>query len=264
MMNLYRREIRAHFRSLCVWSLGVLFFIAASSAKYAAMAVDPAALGIFTQLPLGLQALFGVGHLDYTKAIGFYGMIYPYLLLLATIHASMLGAVILAKEERDKTSEFLYVKPIGRGQVLTAKLLAALTMVTVLFLLIWAFSVGMVRSFGENGDLGIARLMAGLYLVQLVFLTVGFNAAAVARQPKAATGIAAGLLLGAYLLAVAIEINGNIGWANIFTPFSYFDAKLIIGSGEAPNPWYILLCVALIACLTAWAYLRFPKRDLQV
>ena len=32
------------------------------------------------------------------------------LLLMATIHAAMLGATIIAKEERDKTSEFLFVK----------------------------------------------------------------------------------------------------------------------------------------------------------
>ena len=262
-MNVYRREIKAHIRSLCFWALGVLFFIVASSTKYGAMAGDPAALGIFTQLPLGLQAMFGIGHLDYSKASGFYGMIYPYLLLLAAIHASMLGAVILAKEERDKTSEFLYVKPCARKQVLTAKLTAALTLVTAFFLLIWTYSVVMVRSYGENADASIANLMVGLYLVQLIFLTVGFTAAAVTRRPKAATGIAAGFMLGAYILSVAIDINGNIEWAKVFTPFSYFDAKRVIGNGEALNLWYILLSIALIAGLTAWAYLRFPKRDLR-
>jgi ABC-2 type transport system permease protein len=176
----------------------------------------------------------------------------------------MLGAVILAKEERDKTSEFLYVKPLARNQVLTAKLLAALTLVATLCLLTWAYSVGMVRAFGENADAEIARLMVGLFLVQMVFLAAGFTAAAVTRHPKAATGIAAGFMLSAYILSVAIEINGNIDWAKVFTPFSYFDAKRVIGGGEGLNLGYILLCVALGACLTTWAYLRFPKRDLRV
>ncbi len=263
-MNVYRREIKVSLRSLIFWALGVLFFIVASATKYSAMADDPAALGIFTQLPLGLQAMFGVGHLDYTKASGFYGMIYPYLLLMAAIHASMLGAVILSKEERDKTSEFLYVKPVARTHILTAKLLAALTMVTLFCLLIGVYSVGMVRAFGENADAEVARLIVGLYLLQLVFLAVGFTAAAVIKRPKAATGIATGFMLGTYILSVAIDINGNIDWAKVFTPFSYFDAKRIIGSGEGLNLWYILLCVALAVGLTAWAYLRFPKRDLKV
>lgn len=263
-MNVYRKEIRVYFRSLFFWALGVLLFIAASATKYSAMANDPAALGIFTQLPLGLQAMFGVGRLDYTTASGFYGMIYPYLVLMAAIHASMLGAVILSKEERDKTSEFLYVKPAARTRILTAKLLAALTMVTLFCLLIAAYSVGMVRAFGENADAEIARLIAGLYLLQLLFLAVGFTAAAVVKRPKAATGIAAGFMLSTYILSIAIDVNGGINWAKVFTPFSYFDAKLIIGNGEGLNPWYILLCVALATGLTAWAYLRFPQRDLQV
>ena len=115
-MNIYRREMRGNLRALVFWVLGVLLFIAASMAKFSALVKDPSATSIFTELPMGLQALFGVGELDFTQAIGFYAMIYPYLVLMAAIHASMLGAVILSKEERDKTTEFLYAKPAARAQ----------------------------------------------------------------------------------------------------------------------------------------------------
>ncbi|NLI21271.1 MAG: ABC transporter permease subunit [Clostridiales bacterium] len=263
-MNVYRKEFRDHFRSLLLWGLGILFFIAASAGKYSAMAGDPAALGIFTQMPLGLQAVFGVGRLDFTKAVGFYGVLYSYLTLMAAIHASMLGAVILSKEERDKTSEFLYVKPRSRESVLTAKLLAALTMVALLNLTTWACSAGMVRAFGEQADGLILRLMAGLFLLQLLFLACGLAAAAVSTHPRAATGIAAGVMLSAYILSVAIEVNGGIDWLKILTPFAYFDAKRIVGGGEPLSLLYVLLCVALTAGLTGWAYLRFPRRDVRV
>lgn len=263
-MNIYRREMRGNLRALVFWVLGVLLFIAASMAKFSALVKDPSATSIFTELPMGLQALFGVGELDFTQAIGFYAMIYPYLVLMAAIHASMLGAVILSKEERDKTTEFLYVKPAARAQVLTAKLLAALSMVCLLNLIDWAVSVALVHYYGTPADATIAILMVGMFLVQVVFLALGFAAAAVLSRPKAATGVTTAIMLGMYILSVAISINENIGWAKVFTPFAYFDSREIVAKGVGLNLPYAALCVGLIALLLGAAYTRFPRRDLTV
>jgi ABC-2 type transport system permease protein len=263
-MNVYRRELTKGLRSLLFWSLGAIFLIAASAAKYAAMAGDKAAMMLLmSQLPLGLQAMFGVGELDFTTAVGFYGMLYLYLVLIAAIHASMLGATILAKEERDKTAEFIYVKPMARGNILTAKLLAALTLVVLFNLVNWAASAGMVRAFGENADAAVASLMAGMLLVQLIFLAVGIAAAAVSQRPKAAASVATGVMLATYLLSVAIDVNGSIGWLRVLTPFSYFKAGDVIGGAGLSVP-YALLSLGLIAGLVGWAYARFSRRDLKI
>jgi ABC-2 type transport system permease protein len=262
-MNVYLREIRSGLKSLIFWSLGVLLFLAASAQKYSALSLDPASLNIMTQLPKALQDMFGVGYLDFAKLSGFYGMIYPYMVLMAAVHASMLGAVIVSKEERDHTSEFLYAKPAARLGLLEAKALAALTAAMILNLVIWAISWAM---FGkEPGMPGtIAMLMAGLFLTQLVFLSLGVAAAAGFKRPKAATGIATGAMLAAYILSIAIDVSGNLGALKPLTPFEYFDARRIIGRDEALNPWYVLLCLALTAALTLWACLRFNRRDLKV
>ena len=263
-MNVYRREMRSSLKSMIFWSLGVMLFLAASMQKYSALSLDPASLNIMVQLPQALQEMFGVGYLDFAKASGFYGMIYPYMVLMAAVHASMLGAVIVSKEERDHTSEFLYAKPAPRVSVLTAKALAALTAVVLLNLVIWASSLAFVRGGGEDASGAIAMLMAGLFLVQLVFLTLGIAAAAGLKRPKAATGIATGAMLATYLLSIAIDVSGKLGALKAFTPFEYFDARRIIGRGEGLNPWYVALCLGVTALLAVWACLRFQKRDLKV
>ena len=263
-MNVYKREMRSSLKSMIFWSLGVMLFLAASMQKYSALSLDPASLNIMYQLPQALQDMFGVGYLDFAKAGGFYGMIYPYLVLMAAVHASMLGAVIVSKEERDKTGEFLYAKPASRIEVLTAKAVSALTAVALLNLVIWASSLAFVRGGGEDMGGTIAMLMAGLFLVQLVFLTLGIAAAAGFARPKAATGIATGVMLATYLISIAIDVSGKLGALKALTPFEYFDARRIIGRGEGLNPWYVALCLAVAAALTAWAYLRFDKRDLKV
>lgn len=263
-MNVYRREIRSSLKSMIFWCLGALFFLAAAMQKYQALSLDPASLNIMNQLPPALQEMFGVGVLDFTKASGFYGMIYPFLVLMAAVHASMLGAVIVSKEERDKTGEFLYAKPASRGRVLVFKALAALTAVGALTVVMWASSIVFVGSGGEALGGTVARLMAGLFLTQLLFLSLGVASASVIARPKAATGIATGVMMATYLLSVAIDVSGRLGALKAFTPFEYFDARRIIGRGEGLNPWYVALSLLLTAALAAAAYLRFQKRDLKI
>ena len=283
-MNIYRRELRANLRSLILWSLGIFLFIAASMGKYAALAgpgSGTAAGDIMSGLPVALQAMLGVGQLDFQKASGFWGMVGPYLMLMAAIHAAMLGAVILGKEERDRTSEFLYAKPAARAEIMTAKLLAALTCVLVLFAVTWGASAGLVAQFGPTEDAGgaIATQMLGFLLVQLVFLSLGFAAAAVLIRPKASAGIATGAMLATYLLSIAITVNrtpgfdaatgtavihGSLDWLMSFTPFEYFDPKKIIGAGAGLEPWFVVLSIALTALFLLAAYVIFRRRDLKV
>ena len=265
-MNIYWKEMRSGLKSLIFWSLGVMLFVAASMQKYSALHLDPASLNMLYQLPPALQDMFGVGYLDFTKISGFYGMIYPYLLLMAAVHASMLGAVILSKEERDKTGEFLYSKPASRMAILTAKFLAALTTVILLNLVVWAASQALIGAYGGGEDMGgvLMTLMAGLFLIQLLFTALGVAAAALMARPKAATGIATGVMLAMYLLSVAIDVGGNLGALKALTPFQYFDARRIVGRGEGLQAWGVLTCLILTASLTGASCLRFTRRDLKL
>jgi ABC-2 type transport system permease protein len=264
-MNIYRRELKSIRTSLIVWCFGIFLLIAASMAKYAATSAGGSIQDIMNQLPAALQALFGVGFLDYSKASGFYAVIYQYLLLMAAIHASMLGAVIISKEERDRTSEFLFVKPATRTQAITSKIEASLTAVVILNAVTWLTTIGLLAYYGkgENVSLGIAKLMIGMLLVQLVFLFMGTAAASLFKRSKAATGIATGVMLTTFFIYIAIDVNGKIDWMKPLTPFMYFDPKYLLYGGSFE--WgFILLCVALIAAFFAATYFFFKRRDLRV
>ncbi|MET4560257.1 hypothetical protein ABIA69_001401 [Lysinibacillus parviboronicapiens] len=72
-------------------------------AKYAGLSTSGQSMNeIWTAMPKSLQAIMGTGALDISKVSGYFGVLYIYLLLMATMHAAMLGATIIAKEERDK------------------------------------------------------------------------------------------------------------------------------------------------------------------
>ncbi|MHB1356957.1 MAG: ABC transporter permease subunit [Anaerolineae bacterium] len=264
-MNMYWHEMRANLKALLLWSAGMLLMIAAGMMKYSGfVAAGESVNALFAQMPQAVQAMAGLNQFDLSKASGFYGVLFLYLVLMAAIHAAMLGANILAKEERDKTSEFLYVKPVSRSQVISAKLLAALTDLILLNLITYGASLLFVGYYGQGEDVSvyIRTLMAGLFFIQLLFLSLGSASAGLAKKPAAAAGIATGVLLVMYLLSVFIDLYDKFEPLKYLTPFKYFDAKNLLG---APlEPVYLVITAGLVIVFTVAAYVLYKRKDLTI
>ena len=265
-MNVYLRELRANLRSLIIWCGGMFLFIAAGIMKFSTYETAGQSINeLVKQMPPALQGLVGSNYFDLTTASGFFGMLFPYLVFMVTIHAAMLGAGIFAKEERDRTSEFLYVKPLSRTAVFTAKLLAALTSVAVLWLVTWGSSVGFLQPYAKGEDIAhiIALLMAGMLFVQLIFLAIGIASSALTRFPKGAMGIAAFVLLAAFVLAFIIDVNTDLAPLKYITPFKYFQAKDIMDR-DGLDGMYVAISSGIVLCLTAASAVVFRRKDMNV
>ncbi|MCX6563041.1 MAG: ABC transporter permease subunit [Candidatus Aminicenantes bacterium] len=266
-MNVFRRELRANRRSLIFWCLGMALIILTAMGKYAGMAAagEQSISDFIKMMPASVQAVMGMSGLDLSDARSFFVVIYMYVALMAAIHASMLGAVIIAKEERDRTSEFLFVKPMTRAGIVTSKLLAAVTNAAVLNLVTFAVSFAVMGQLakGQPFAAGLARMMLGLFLLQLLFLSVGSASAAIIGRPRASTGVAAGIMLFTFLLSSAIDINSDWDVLKFLTPFKYFPARDMMLDGGF-TVFYVALAVGVAAVLTVAAYYFFKRRDLRV
>ena len=265
-MNIFLRELKAHRKSLIIWSVAIFFMIVSSIGKFTAYAETGQSMNeLLSQIPSSIKAVLGMGNFDLTKVSGFYGMLYLYLLLLAAVHASLLGANIISKEERDKTTEFLMVKPVSRTKIITAKLLAALFNISVFNLVTLILSVVLMGKYarGENITGEISILMVGMFILQLIFLVIGTATAAISRQPRSAPSIAAAILLVTFIISSAININRRLESLKYLTPFEYFRAdKLLNGGGF--EPVFLILSLVLIAGLVLVTYAAYKKRDLHV
>lgn len=264
-MNIYLRELRANRRSLIVWCLGIAFLVLASMGKYAGMAgAGQSVNDLIKAMPAAMTAVMNMDGLDLADARSFFIVVFQFIILLAAVHAAMLGAVIIGKEERDRTSEFLFVKPRTRAAVITAKLLAALTAVLILNVFVIAVSAAIIGYYSDEPYMGgLMRMMPAIFLVQLIFLSLGAACAALLGRGKASTGLATGILLFAYLLSAAIEINADLEAFSFLTPFVYFPARGMMLLGEF-NMGYAALSAGLIALLTAATYFFFKRRDLRI
>ncbi|MCU6712595.1 ABC transporter permease [Paenibacillus sp. J5C_2022] len=264
-MNLMLRELKSLRKSIILWSIGIVAMVVASMSKYAGMTESGGAMNeLMASMPKTMKAIMGLGELDISTIDGYYGMVYLYLLIMAAVHASMLGANIVAKEERDRTSEFLLVKPISRSQALTYKLCAAginLVLFNVVTLVSSLLSIGVFEggreAFGE-----IFILMPGLLFVQLLFVGVGVAIAAWGKSPRRAVSISAGVMLLTFLLSVAVDMSESLSFLRWFTPFQYFSASSVLKDGL--HGGYVALALLITAVSVALAYFTYNKRDIRV
>lgn len=265
-MNIFLKELKSHRKSLIFWSIGVFLMVASGMAKFEAFSSSGQSINkMMADLPQSLRTVLGMSDLDLSKASGYYGMLFLYLLLMATIHAAMLGATIIAKEERDKTSEFLFVKPVSRATIITAKLFAAFVNIVIFNLVTFGSSIILMGQYshGEAVNGEIAVLMEGMFILQVLFMVIGSALAAVKRKPKTAASLATGVLLLTYMLSIAIDLNEHIEGLKYLTPFKYFEAKNVMYGGGL-DAIFVGLSIVLIAALSFATFAFYKKRDLQV
>ena len=265
-MNVYLREMKSHRWGLVFWSIGMIFMISAGMAKYAAFeTAGQSVTQMLSQIPQAVQAVFGMTGFDLNTAGGFYGMLFLYLAVMGAVHASLLGANLISKEERDRTSEFLYTKPVTRGRVLTGKLLAGLTNVVALNLVTLASSLYFVDYFnkGEPITNDVLLLMAGLLLLQVIFLSIGAVVAGYVHKPKAAPSIATTIMFVMFLLSYVVNMNEDLDVLKWVTPFKYYDAGVMMSDG-ALDPVFVALTLVIVAAAIYGTYRFYSGRDLTV
>ncbi len=265
-MNIFLRELKAHRWGLLFWSIGIVFMVGAGMAKYAAFETAGQSItDMLSQIPQGVQAVFGMTGFDLSTASGFYGMLYLYVVVMGTIHAALLGANLISKEERDRTSEFLYAKPISRSQAVTSKLLAGLVNVIALNLVTLVSSLYFVDYFSKEQAIteDILLLMAGMFFLQIIFFSIGALMAGVMRKSKAAASMATTVMFTAFLLSYLVNMNESLEFLKYITPFKYFDAALLMSNGGLDLGYVAISAVIIVAAIVG-TYRFYSARDLSI
>ena len=266
-MNIFFREMKANRKSLIIWSIGLILMVAASMTKYGGITVGNTndAKKLLQSFPSVLMAFFGMTGLDYSTAIGFYGVTFLFLLIMAGIHAGMLGANIIAKEEYDKTSEFLLAKPVSRFNIITQKLSAAIVNVIIINIVTLFSSIFIVNFYAKSSKYTslIIQMIIGLLLFQCFYLFLGSAIAAISRRPKTSASIAGMILFAGYILSVIIDLSDKINFLKYLTPFKYFSANKIIDNNGV-DPQFVVISIVLTMIFIYITYIFYEKRDMRI
>ena len=149
--NIFWHEFKMHLRSVVTWSLSVAALILVFTSIFSSFAKDAALLNeMMAKFPEALLTAFGMNGVNLATILGYFGLIFLFVQICLAIQAANYGFGLVSIEEREWTADFLLVKPVGRRQILTSKLLAALSGLTITNAVVWISSLVFINMF--KGD----------------------------------------------------------------------------------------------------------------
>jgi ABC-2 type transport system permease protein len=262
--TIYLHEFRARLKSVLIWSLALIVLIGFFFSIFPGFA-DQAALidQMMSRFPPALLEAFGMNRMNLATVLGFYSLIFIFVQLCLAIQAGNYGFGLVSIEESELTADFLLSKPVSRTQVLTSKLLAALTSLTITNAVVWIVTFLAIAIFHgkytyETGNLVL--LLISIVIFQLFFLSVGLIVSLLVKRVRSVTPYSLGLAFGMYVLSA---FTGMFGTATLeyITPFKHLDPSYIVQNGAYDTP-LVLLNVAVSLIALGISYWRYIRRDI--
>jgi len=262
-MNIFARELRAHRIGLIAWSVGIFLLMWTSMVKFQTLTIDTSATNaLLKQVPDTIKTIFGMNGLEATTLAGYFGICFLFLAMLLAVHAALLGTGLLTAEPLNKTTEFLYTKPVSRRRIVTFKLLSGLLQLAILWLVSYAVCWGSIALYSSmtGFETTLAVFMAAAAIMQITFFSIGMAVAAVLRSASGAGKLLTGLVFASYALSLVSQLDGY-GWLHYASIFRYFDAVDIINTNTL-KLHYVIVCLAVSVVALGVVYIRYPQRDL--
>ncbi len=264
-MNIYKHEFKMNVRSVISWSVSIALLLFIFMGIFSSFAKDAALLNeALAQMPPELLTAFGMTGIDMSTVLGFYSLAFLFCQICLAIQAANYGFALVSVEERDMTADFLLAKPVGRAHILTSKLLAAFTGLTITNVVIWISSfvfINMFRGGRPYDTKTLVLLLLSIVVFQLFFLSVGVLISLLMKRVRSVTSVSMALAFGMYVLSA---FGGMLGkdTLDVITPFKHFDPNYIIANAAYNVPLVGLSVVIVVASIVG-SYVLYAKRNIH-
>jgi len=235
-MNIFKHEFKMNLKSVISWSAAVAALLFIFISLFSSFAEEAELLNeMLTEFPEELLLAFAANY----------------------------GFSLVSIEERELTADFLLAKPVGRTQIMTSKLLAALSGLTITNIVIWISSFVFIQMF--KGDRtydtrSLFLLLLSILVFQLFFLTVGLVISLLVKRVRSVTPYAMALVFGMYVLSAFGDMLGESMFENI-TPFKHFEPSYIVQHAAYNLPLVSISLVVIVISLLG-SYLLYSRRNI--
>jgi ABC-2 type transport system permease protein len=265
MMNIYKQELKMIRNSVITWSISVSVLLLLFMTFFSTFAKDAALMNeMMAQFPKELLMAFGMTGVDMSTVLGFFSFIFLFCQICLAIQASNYGFGLVSLEERDMTADFLLAKPVSRTHILTSKLLAALTGLTITNIVMWISTFVFIDLFrdGRAYDTGtLLLILSSILPFQLFFLTVGVLVSLFMKKVRSVTPLSMALAFGMYVISAFGGMLGDVK-LELITPFKHFEPGYIITNATYDLP-LVLISVSVIIISIAASYVLYAKRNIN-
>jgi len=263
-MNIYRHEFKMHLRSVTTWSVAVAVLILVYVSLFSSFANQAEMLNeMMANFPQQLLTAFGLNGVDLSTVLGYFGFVFLFVQICLAIQAANYGFSLISVEEREWTADFLLAKPVKRTQILTSKLLAAISGLTIANIVVWISSFAFINLF--KGDrtyetTPLLLLLLSIVVFQLFFLSVGLVISLSVKRIRSVMSYSMALGFGMYVLSVFGDMLGKSILEKI-TPFKHFEPNYIIQHGAYDLP-LVLISASVIVISLVGSYVLYTRRDI--
>jgi ABC-2 type transport system permease protein len=262
--NIFLHEFRLRLKSVIVWSLSMTVLLLTFFSIFPIFATQAALLTeMLGKFPPEMRAAFGIDQVDMGSVVGYFSFLLLFVQICLAIQAGNYGFGLVSIEENELTADFLLSKPVSRFQVLTSKLLAALSslLITDLLVAVASFIAILLFRDGRAYEAGtVLLLLLSLVIFQLFFLGVGLVISLLVKRVRNVTPYSLGLGFGMYVLSAFSGIFGDVT-LELVTPFKHFDTAYIIEHAAFNTP-LVLLNVGVTLLSLAVSYWLYLRRDI--
>lgn len=263
-MNIYLHELKSHIKSVVTWALSlialILLFMSLESGFDQNTQIITKAMANF---PRQLIIAFGMENLDWSTVLGFFALVFLFVQICLAVQAANIGFSLVSIEETELTADFLLPKPVSRTRIITAKLLAALTALTIVNLVVWITSYVSLALFAHDkvyDAKALVLLLVSILPFQLFFLTVGMVISLLVKRVRSVTPFSMALVFGLYILRA---FGGMIGSQSleVLSPFQHFNSNYIINNAAYDWPLVSISLVVIVISL-AGSYALYLRRNM--
>ena len=261
-MTVFGKEMKHGFISLCVWTGAAAFMIIVCIAMFPQMKSQMeevtdmfANMGDFT-------AAFGMDQVSFGEIMGFYAVECGNILGIGGgFFAALLGIMVLSKEEKDKTAEFLFTHPISRGKIITEKLLYVAIQILIFNAVIVLCSIVSCAVVGET------IVWKSFLLLHLAFLIMQFELACICFGistflRRGGVGIGLGFAALMYFLNIISNISDRAEFLKYVTPFGYANASQIVADSSIEIK-FLAIGIAVSIIFVVIGYVHYIKKDIR-
>ena len=261
-MTLFLHELKRDRIKLIVWTLAIATMLLISISIYPQMTSQVDEMGdMFSEMG-GFSAAFNMDQINFGEFSGYFAVECGNVLGLGgAFFAALLGIAALAKEERERTAEFLLTHPVSRAYVVAQKLIAVIAEVIILNVVVALGAIAASLAIGQKIDADLfIKVFLGYFMMQIEIVCVMFGLSAFLRGNGIGIGLGAAFVL--YFMSILANLTDDAEFLRYITPFSYADSTSIVKNGAIEIKYLIPGIVFTIAGIVA-AFVRYNRKDIR-
>ena len=232
------------------------------------LAPDPSRTQVFESilqlLPGPLVDLLGsefTANFNTRGMLGF-GYVHPFTLVMMSVWVARISAGALAGEIGTGTMDLLAARPVPRGHMVKAALIALLAGLAIIIAAGW---MGTAVGLWTRPALAIApwpylSVAVGCWLLFAAFAGAALVIAALQRQGGPAIGVTSGLIAVSFALNFVARAWQPLQWSRPLSLFMYYEPERLLVTGVLTV--HVLVLAVVAAVLAALAFPLFARRDL--